>query len=102
VATTLDGRLRPVRGVLPCLLAARSASGRRGLVPAAALPEAALVEGIDVHGARGLAEVLAFLRGDCNEPWSTPANAERPHHREFWPRPPGASHVLRIARRELF
>ena len=32
----LDGRLRPVRGVLPCLLAARAAGVERVVVPAAA------------------------------------------------------------------
>ena len=33
----LDGRLRPVRGVLPCLLAAREAQVGRVVVPEAAL-----------------------------------------------------------------
>jgi magnesium chelatase family protein len=61
----LDGRLRAVRGVLPCLLAARAAGMRRAVVPEAVLPEAALVDGIEVHGASSLAEVLAFLRGEC-------------------------------------
>lgn len=59
----LDGRLRPVRGVLPCLLAARAAGMRRAVVPEAALHEAALVEGIDVFGAASLDEVLGFLHG---------------------------------------
>jgi magnesium chelatase family protein len=59
----LDGRLRPVRGVLPCLLAARAAGMRRAVVPESVLAEAALVEGIEVHGAAGLGEVLGFLRG---------------------------------------
>jgi magnesium chelatase family protein len=61
----LDGRLRAVRGVLPCLLAARAAGMRRAVVPEAVLPEAALVDGIEVHGAASLAEVLAFLQGGC-------------------------------------
>jgi magnesium chelatase family protein len=60
----LDGRLRPVRGVLPCLLAARGAGIRRAVVPAAVLGEAALVTGIDVFGAADLAQVVAFLCGD--------------------------------------
>ncbi|OZM78371.1 YifB family Mg chelatase-like AAA ATPase [Pseudonocardia sp. MH-G8] len=58
----LDGRLRPVRGVLPCLLAARAAGMERAVVPESALTEAALVEGIEVHGAAGLDAVLAFLQ----------------------------------------
>jgi magnesium chelatase family protein len=58
----LDGRLRPVRGVLPCLLAARAAGMERAVVPEAALAEAALVEGIEVHGAASLAGALGFLQ----------------------------------------
>jgi magnesium chelatase family protein len=58
----LDGRLRPVRGVLPGLLAARAAGMRRAVVPEAVLGEAALVDGIDVFGAGDLAAVLRFLR----------------------------------------
>src|ERR687886_861350 len=46
----LDGRLRPVRGVLPCLLAARAEGVRRVVVPDAALGEAALVDGVAVYG----------------------------------------------------
>jgi len=58
----LDGRLRPVRGVLPALLAARRAGWVRALVPAASLGEAALVQGVEVLGAHRLTEVLAWLR----------------------------------------
>jgi magnesium chelatase family protein len=61
----LDGRLRAVRGLLPCLIAARDAGMRRAVVPEAMLPEAALVEGIEVHGAANLAEALSFLKGAC-------------------------------------
>ncbi|NMH98913.1 YifB family Mg chelatase-like AAA ATPase [Pseudonocardia acidicola] len=60
----LDGRLRPVRGVLPCLLAARATGLERVVVPAATLPEAALVDGLDVFGADTLSDVLAWLAGD--------------------------------------
>jgi magnesium chelatase family protein len=59
----LEGDLRPVRGALPMALAARAA-GCRGLVlPADNLPEAAVVEGLEVRGARTLAEVCAYLAG---------------------------------------
>lgn len=66
----LDGRLRPVRGVLPSLLAARAAGMRRVVVPEAALPEAALVTGIEVLGAADLNEVLGWMRGGA--PLRTP------------------------------
>lgn len=60
----LDGRIRPVRGVLPCLLAARDAGMGRAVVPRAALSEAALVDGLEVYGAESLREVLAWLGGE--------------------------------------
>ncbi len=59
----LDGRVRAVRGVLPCLLAARRAGMRRAVVPIGALEEAAVVDGIEVLGAENLRDVLAWLRG---------------------------------------
>ncbi len=58
----LDGRIRPVRGVLPGLLASRRAGITGAVVPAETLAEARLVEGLDVRGAAHLHEVLAWLR----------------------------------------
>lgn len=63
----LDGRLRAVRGVLPAVLAARKAGMRRVVVPGVTLAEAALVDGVEVHGASRLCEVLAWLRDPCAE-----------------------------------
>src|SRR5690606_8119069 len=59
----LDGRLRAVRGTLPAVLAARNAGHTTVVVPAASLPEARLVTGIEVLGAATLRQVLAWLRG---------------------------------------
>jgi magnesium chelatase family protein len=63
----LDGRVRPVRGVLPGLLAARKAGLHRAVVPTSTLSEAALVSDLEVLGAERLADVLGWLRGedDC-------------------------------------
>jgi magnesium chelatase family protein len=61
----LDGRLRPVRGVLPSLLAARAADARRVVVPEAALAEAGLVDGVAVYGATSLGQVLAWFTGEA-------------------------------------
>ncbi|MDQ3887340.1 MAG: YifB family Mg chelatase-like AAA ATPase [Actinomycetota bacterium] len=58
----LDGRLRPVRGVLPAVLAARKAGMHRVVVPLGVLAEAALVDGVEVHGAARLRDLLAWLR----------------------------------------
>lgn len=60
----LDGRVRPVRGVLPLLLAAREAGFERAVVPAENVAEAALVSGLDIGGARSLSDVLSWLSGD--------------------------------------
>jgi len=59
----LDGRVRPVRGVLAVALA--SAAHGRGalLVPRANLAEAAAVGGIDVLCVRDLAEAVAWAKG---------------------------------------
>ncbi|MFJ6679256.1 YifB family Mg chelatase-like AAA ATPase [Microbacterium sp. NPDC091382] len=53
----LDGRLRPVSGVLPAVLAAARAGFRRVIVPHGNLAEAELVDGIDVRGAVSLRDV---------------------------------------------
>ncbi len=59
----LEGDLRPVRGALSMALAARTARYRGVLLPHANLPEASVVEGLDVCGARTLLEVCAHLSG---------------------------------------
>lgn len=62
---SLGGELRPVRGALPMALAlSRHPDARfRGLVlPHASALEAAWVEGVCVHGAHTLAEVVEALR----------------------------------------
>lgn len=60
----LDGRLRPVPGVLPAVVAARRAGHRRVVVPHANGPEASLVEGIEVLAAVNLAQVIAWHGGE--------------------------------------
>ena len=60
----LDGRLRPVRGVLPAVLAARRHGVRRVVVAAGNATEAALVSDVDVRCAERLRDVEAWLTGD--------------------------------------
>src|SRR5262249_55944597 len=59
----LDGRLRPVRGVLPAMAAAAVAGFARVVVAQANAAEAALVPGLQVAGAPDLSALLAWLRG---------------------------------------
>lgn len=61
----LDGRLRPVRGVLPGVLAIKRAGWARVIVPVGCLAEAGLVDGVEVLGAGSLGEVVEWLRGEC-------------------------------------
>jgi magnesium chelatase family protein len=60
----LDGRVRPVRGILPAVRAAAQAGFTRVVVPARQAAEAQLVEGLDVLGVGSLGQLVAVLRGD--------------------------------------
>ncbi len=64
----LDGRLRPIRGVLPAVAAAVAAGHRHIVVPAANELEAELVPGADVVGAHHLAEVASRYGADVVVP----------------------------------
>ncbi|MEV7234523.1 ATP-binding protein [Streptomyces sp. NPDC051020] len=57
----LDGRVRPVRGVLPAVLAAAEAGYRKVVVPEQTAGEAALVPGVSVLGVRSLRQLIAVL-----------------------------------------
>jgi magnesium chelatase family protein len=61
----LDGRLRPVPGVLPSVLTARRAGIRRVVVPAAHAAEAALVPGVTVDAVDTLHDLVRLLRGEA-------------------------------------
>ena len=63
----LDGRLRPVPGVLPAVMAAAREGNRRVIVPHANAAEASLVEGIEVVGAVSLADVARWHGADVEE-----------------------------------
>jgi magnesium chelatase family protein len=76
---SLDGAIRPVRGVLPIAVCARQQGIRNLLVPAENAAEAAVVEGVRVYGVRYLAEAVALI----NRPEEfTPAVALRNGHHE--------------------
>ncbi|HEX5255106.1 MAG TPA: YifB family Mg chelatase-like AAA ATPase [Mycobacterium sp.] len=60
---SLDGRVRPVRGVLPAVLAAKREGWPAVVVPVDNLAEASLVDGIDVWGVRTLGQLQKWLSG---------------------------------------
>ncbi|MGP4112416.1 YifB family Mg chelatase-like AAA ATPase [Streptomyces sp. 4N509B] len=57
----LDGRVRPVRGVLPAVLTAAGAGYRHVVVPEEAAAEASLVPDVSVLGVRSLRQLIALL-----------------------------------------
>lgn len=63
----LDGRVRPVAGVLPAVLAASRSGHRRVMVPAANADEAALVTGVEVIEVGSLLEAALRHGGRFDE-----------------------------------
>src|SRR5579859_2051038 len=74
----LDGRVRPVGGVMAAAEGARRAGFTHLLCPAAAAPEAELA-GIEPVPLRHLAEAVAYLRGEGEPPpYEPPSNGRGP------------------------
>ncbi len=59
----LDGRVRPIRGVIALAAMAKKSGALGVVVPADNAAEAAVVPGIEVYGARTLAEVVGLMTG---------------------------------------
>jgi magnesium chelatase family protein len=60
---SLDGIIRPVRGALLMAIHAKEAGFRGVILPGENVQEAAVVEGIEVYGMNGIAEVIRFFEG---------------------------------------
>ncbi|MFE3851290.1 YifB family Mg chelatase-like AAA ATPase [Streptomyces griseorubiginosus] len=73
----LDGRVRPVRGILPAVLAAADAGYEQVVVPECAAAEASLVPGVSVLGVRSLRQLIAVL-ADEPVPEEEPDEPGRP------------------------
>lgn len=82
---SLSGELRPVRSVLPALLAAFRLGCEAAIVPAANGAEGAAARGIKVMVASHLAEVIAHARGESSLGLAqlAPGNAELDHAIDF-------------------
>ena len=61
---SLDGTLRPVKGVLPIVAKARETGLKRVVVPQENGEEAAVIDGIEVLAANHLQEVIEWLNGE--------------------------------------
>ncbi|MFI9719566.1 YifB family Mg chelatase-like AAA ATPase [Streptomyces sp. NPDC052396] len=87
----LDGRVRPVRGVLPAVLAAADAGYRQVVVPERTVAEASLVPGVAVLGVRSLRQLIAVL-SDEPVPEEEPQPEGRPDPMLAGLAVPGAGH----------
>ena len=65
---SLDGSLKPVKGVLPVALEARKKGFTKIIVPSSNALEAAVVEGLEVYGMEALRDVVDHLNGMKNFP----------------------------------
>ena len=65
---SLEGRLQPIRGVLPIVVAAREWGIDEVILPAGNLAEGSVVGGIRVIGAASLYEVVRYLRDGVQAP----------------------------------
>lgn len=68
---SLEGALRPVRGVLPLAVAARENGLKGVVVPKGNAREAGVVSGIEVRAVEHLNDVVAFLRNKGEPPTET-------------------------------
>lgn len=60
---SLDGKLRPIKGVLPIAIQTRKENFKGFILPKANAREAAIVNGIDVIGVETFKEAIEFLKG---------------------------------------
>ncbi len=65
---SLGGQIRPCRGVLPMVIAAKRAGIRNIILPAENYAEAALVPDMTIYSFKSLTEVVAFLEGKVPAP----------------------------------
>ena len=97
---SLDGSLKPVRGVLPVAVRARSEGLQRVVLPAENAAEAAVVDGIEVIGATTLRQVVGYLNGEAEIAPAVPADDEpfdaaATHYAEDFADVRGQTHVKR-------
>lgn len=74
---SLDGSLRPIKGVLPIAIEARKRGFKGFILPSHNAREAAIVNNLEVYGADNIQQVIAFLNGEATiEPTVVDTRAE--------------------------
>ena len=61
---SLDGELKPVKGILPMIIGARNAGIKKAVVPFANADEAAVVKEVKVFPASNVNEIIGHLNGN--------------------------------------
>ena len=75
---SLDGRLQPIRGILPVAVMARQQGYNNLYVPIQNAEEAAVVEGLNVYGISTLKELCRHFSGqETCQPWQRSRDATR-------------------------
>ncbi|MGK5092368.1 YifB family Mg chelatase-like AAA ATPase [Deltaproteobacteria bacterium TL4] len=96
---SLDGRIRPIRGVLPIAIATKEHEKQGLILPKENEAEAAVVAEITRHPVENLADVVLFLRGEKELPhteYDTEGLFERQrHYSEDFQDVKGQEHVKR-------
>lgn len=59
----LDGRIRPIKGALPCAIQARTDGFKGCIFPKENVKEAAIVNQLEVYGVTQLRDLIAFFEG---------------------------------------
>ena len=63
---SLNGKIKPVSGILPLLISAKSEGYNNFIIPKANAKEASFIEGINVYALDTLSDVVAMLSGIVN------------------------------------
>ena len=61
---SLDGELRPIRGVLPIAIKAKEDGFKGIILPKQNTAEASVVEGLEVYGAENMLQIIRFLNDE--------------------------------------
>ena len=61
---SLDGDLKPIRGALPLIIAARKMGFKKAILPAANMEEVSTIAGITIHPLNNLREYIDFIKND--------------------------------------
>lgn len=73
---SLSGEIRAVNGILPAVIGGRDAGMTKFIVPYENRQEAALVEGVEIYGAKTLADVYRHITGEVSLLPSEPTKIE--------------------------